>query len=95
MRGKGCNSCQKSGFRGRVRHLRDVDCGLQGSRDDFRQYTRAQEIRNLLQWSAGMTTLYQDGIDKVLQGLSRRSMKSIGWQSERSKMFSDESLWRQ
>ena len=36
MRGKGCNSCQKIRVSRPSRHLRDVDRGFQGSRDDFR-----------------------------------------------------------
>ena len=66
MRGKGCNSCQKSGFRGRVGiyEMLIVDSKV---REMIYANSPAQEIRTYAM-GAGMTTLYQDGIDKVLKG---------------------------
>lgn len=68
MRGKGCNSCQKSGFRGRVGiyEMLIVDSRI---REMIFANSPAQEIRKYAM-SAGMSTLYQDGIDKVLQGFT-------------------------
>jgi type IV pilus assembly protein PilB len=66
MRGKGCNSCQKSGFRGRVGiyEMLIVDSKV---REMIYGNSPAQEIRTYAM-GAGMSTLYQDGIDKVLKG---------------------------
>ncbi len=68
MRGKGCNSCQKSGFRGRVGiyEMLIVDSKV---REMIFANTPAQEIRKYAM-SVGMTTLYQDGIAKVLKGFT-------------------------
>ncbi len=68
MRGKGCNSCQKSGFRGRVGiyEMLIVDSRV---REMIFANTAAQEIRKYAM-SNGMTTLYQDGIAKVLKGFT-------------------------
>jgi type IV pilus assembly protein PilB len=66
MRGKGCNSCQKSGFRGRIGiyEMLIVDSKV---REMIYGNSPAQEIRTYAM-GAGMSTLYQDGIDKVLKG---------------------------
>ena len=68
MRGKGCNSCQKSGFRGRVGiyEMLIVDAKV---REMIFANAPAQEIRKYAM-SAGMSTLYQDGIAKVLKGFT-------------------------
>ncbi|MFT5303693.1 MAG: type IV pilus assembly protein PilB [Mariniblastus sp.] len=68
MRGKGCNSCQKSGFRGRlgIYEMLIVDSKV---RELIFANTPAQEIRKYAV-SAGMTTLYQDGLQKVLKGFT-------------------------
>ena len=68
MRGKGCNSCQKSGFRGRVGiyEMLIVDSKI---REMIFANTPTQEIRTYAM-SVGMSTLYQDGIDKVLKGFT-------------------------
>ncbi|MEM7785072.1 MAG: ATPase, T2SS/T4P/T4SS family, partial [Planctomycetota bacterium] len=68
MRGKGCNSCQKSGFRGRIGiyEMLIIDSKI---REMIFQNAPAQEIRKY-GMSAGMDTLYQDGIDKVMQGVT-------------------------
>ena len=68
MRGKGCNSCQKSGFRGRVGiyEMLIVDSKV---REMIFANTPAQEIRKYAM-SVGMTTLYQDGIQKVIKGFT-------------------------
>ena len=68
MRGKGCNSCQKSGFRGRVGiyEMLIVDSKI---REMIFASSPAQEIREHA-ISAGMSTLYHDGIRKVLKGFT-------------------------
>ncbi|MFK7769898.1 MAG: GspE/PulE family protein [Mariniblastus sp.] len=68
MRGKGCNSCQKSGFRGRVGiyEMLIVDSRV---REMIFANSSAQEIRTYCM-SKGMTTLYMDGINKVLKGFT-------------------------
>jgi type IV pilus assembly protein PilB len=68
MRGKGCNSCQKTGFRGRIGiyELMLVDSKIRQMIFDNAptQIVREQSIR------AGMRTLFKDGIDKVLRGIT-------------------------
>jgi type IV pilus assembly protein PilB len=68
MRGKGCNGCQKSGFRGRVGiyEMLIIDSKI---REMIFANAPAQEIRKYAM-SKGMTTLYQDGIDKVMKGFT-------------------------
>ena len=68
MRGKGCNSCQQSGFRGRlgIYEMLMVDSKV---REMIFANTSTQEIRKYCM-SAGMKTLYQDGLSKVCQGFT-------------------------
>ena len=68
MRGKGCSSCQKSGFRGRlgIYEMLIVDSKV---REMIFANAPTQEIRKYCM-SAGMKTLYQDGLDKVCQGFT-------------------------
>lgn len=68
MRGKGCNACQKSGFRGRVGiyELLLVDGKV---RELIFQGATAQKIREYCM-SAGMKTLYQDGLAKAMEGIT-------------------------
>ena len=68
MRGKGCGSCQKSGFRGRlgIYEMLIVDSKV---REMIFASASTQEIRDYCV-SAGMKTLYQDGMDKVCQGFT-------------------------
>jgi type IV pilus assembly protein PilB len=68
MRGKGCNSCQKSGFRGRIGiyEMMMVDSRI-------REMIFKNESTPVIRTAAierGMTTLFQDGIDKVLKGIT-------------------------
>lgn len=66
MKGKGCNSCQKSGFRGRVGiyELLLIDSKV---REMIFAGSPANRIREYAM-SAGMSTLYMDGLKKVLKG---------------------------
>ena len=68
MRGKGCGSCQKSGYRGRlgIYEMLIVDSKV---REMIFANASTQEIRTYCM-SAGMKTLYQDGMDKVCQGFT-------------------------
>ena len=68
MRGKGCNSCQKSGFRGRVGiyEMLIVDSKV---REMIFANTPTQDIRTYCM-SKGMRTLYQDGLVKVCKGFT-------------------------
>ncbi len=68
MHGKGCGSCQKSGFRGRVGiyEMMLVDSKI---RELIFKNASTMEIRKAA-IARGMTTLYQDGVSKVLQGIT-------------------------
>jgi type IV pilus assembly protein PilB len=68
MKGKGCNSCQKSGFRGRIGiyELLMVDSKV---REMIFSNTSANIIRDYC-IRKGMNTLYQDGLKKVLKGFT-------------------------
>ena len=66
MKGRGCNSCQKTGFRGRIGiyELLLVDSKVREMifRNDSTAKIRGYAI------SKGMDTLFVDGINKVLSG---------------------------
>ena len=66
MRGKGCTSCQKSGFRGRmgIYEMLMIDSSI---REQIFRQASSQEIRDNAV-SKGMDTLYMDGLSKVAQG---------------------------
>jgi len=68
MKGRGCSNCQKTGYRGR---LGIFEMMLMSSRirELAFQGASTQEIRKVAV-ASGMTTLYQDGIDKVLNGIT-------------------------
>lgn len=68
MRGKGCNSCQKTGFRGRmgIYEMLIIDAHV---RDMIFKHSSSQEIRDYAV-SKGMSTLYMDGMAKVAGGFT-------------------------
>lgn len=68
MKGKGCNSCQKSGFRGRIGiyEMLLVDTKV---REMIFKAASANVVREYC-ISKGMNTLYQDGLKKVLKGFT-------------------------
>ncbi len=68
MKGKGCNSCQKSGFRGRIGiyEMLMIDSRV---REMIFKNIAANEIRKYAM-TRGMATLYQDGLKKVLKGFT-------------------------
>lgn len=68
MRGKGCDACRQSGYKGRI-GLHELLLGTAEFKS--RLYSRAP-VAELLQVAIaqGMITLLQDGILKCLQGLT-------------------------
>ncbi len=68
MRGKGCNSCNKTGYRGRIGiyELMLVDSNI---RQMIFENKSTQVIREYAMKS-GMTSLFRDGIQKVLDGIT-------------------------
>lgn len=67
-RGKGCNHCNKTGYRGRlgIFELMLINSKV---REFIYRDASTVELRNLA-IKQGMTTLYQDGIRKVLNGVT-------------------------
>jgi type IV pilus assembly protein PilB len=68
MRGKGCGNCQKSGYRGRM-GIYELMMMNSKVRELSFQRASTQEIRKAAV-AQGMRGLYQDGIIKVLKGLT-------------------------
>jgi type IV pilus assembly protein PilB len=66
MRGKGCNSCNKSGYRGRmgIHEILMVDAKV---RELIFANSSSMEIRDYVV-ANGMATLFQDGLEKVMSG---------------------------
>lgn len=65
-RGKGCETCNRSGFKGRVA-LHELLLGTDQMKRMVQQKARTEDmLKTALE--EGMTTLVQDGIHKVLQG---------------------------
>ncbi len=67
-RGKGCGHCQRSGFRGRLGIFELMLVTSKIREGVFKQVT-TQEIRRIA-ITQGMRTLYNDGIAKVLSGIT-------------------------
>jgi type IV pilus assembly protein PilB len=67
-KGKGCGNCQKSGYRGRL-GLYEVMLMTSKIRELSFQGASTQELRKVA-IAQGMNTLYQDGINKVLKGIT-------------------------
>ena len=68
FRGRGCASCSHTGFKGRV-PLHELMAGSEAIRDLIQGRARTAELLQAAR-REGMTTLIQDGIRKVLQGLT-------------------------
>ena len=64
--GKGCETCNRSGFKGRVA-LHELLLGTDSMKRMVQQKARTEEMLKTA-LAEGMTTLVQDGIQKVLQG---------------------------
>ena len=69
MKGKGCSSCQKTGYRGRIGiyELMLVDSKIRRMIFDN---ASTQVIREYATGDAGMTTLFGDGVKKVMEGVT-------------------------
>jgi type II secretory ATPase GspE/PulE/Tfp pilus assembly ATPase PilB-like protein len=65
-RGKGCEICNRSGFKGRVA-LHELLLGSDHIKRMVQQKARTEDMLKMA-LEEGMTTLVQDGIEKVLQG---------------------------
>jgi type IV pilus assembly protein PilB len=68
MKGKGCNHCGQSGYRGRL-GIFELMMMTSKLRELAFQGVPTQDLR-LEAVKGGMTTLYQDGIRKVLEGIT-------------------------
>ncbi len=67
-RGVGCNYCNKSGYRGRIAIFEIMKITM-GIRELIFMNESSVAIRNKA-IEEGMTTLYQDGLNKVMQGVT-------------------------
>ncbi|MHC9062431.1 GspE/PulE family protein [Nitrospira sp. CMX1] len=67
-RGKGCEACNHAGFKGRVA-LHELLVGSEEVKTLIQSRARTAEILNVAM-REGMVTLLQDGIQKVLKGLT-------------------------
>ena len=67
-RGRGCETCNNTGFRGRV-PLHELLVGSEVIKSLIQTKARTAEILNVAM-QEGMATLLQDGIHKVLQGIT-------------------------
>jgi type II secretory ATPase GspE/PulE/Tfp pilus assembly ATPase PilB-like protein len=67
-RGKGCEVCNRTGIKGRVA-LHELLIGTDTMKRMIQQKARTEDMLHTA-LSEGMTTLVQDGIQKVLQGLT-------------------------
>lgn len=68
MRGKGCGHCNKKGFRGRL-GIYELMMVTSKIREQIFENRSSQDIRKVAV-SQGMTTLYVDGIEKVMRGVT-------------------------
>src|SRR6476661_10010734 len=67
-RGKGCDQCNRTGFRGRIA-LHELLLGTDRIKRSIQSHGKTEEMLHIA-LEEGMTTLVQDGIQKVLQGLT-------------------------
>ena len=68
MKGAGCNHCNRSGYRGRIAVYEIMRLTSKIREHIFKNSTTAQ-IRETAM-AEGMSTLFQDGILKVLNGIT-------------------------
>jgi type IV pilus assembly protein PilB len=68
MKGEGCNHCNRSGYRGRIA-VYEIMRLTPAIRELIFQNASTSNIRDLA-IKQGMTTLYQDGLLKVLDGIT-------------------------
>ena len=75
-RGKGCEACNRSGYKGRVA-LHELLLGSDNIKRMIQQKARTEDMLHCA-LDEGMTTLVQDGIAKVLQGhTSYKEVKAV------------------
>jgi type IV pilus assembly protein PilB len=69
MKGKGCNTCNKTGYKGRIGiyEMMIIDAKI---REMIFANTSTNRVRDYAMDKGGMSTLYQDGILKVLDGVT-------------------------
>jgi type II secretory ATPase GspE/PulE/Tfp pilus assembly ATPase PilB-like protein len=67
-RGKGCDACNASGFKGRLA-IQELLLGTDRMKRMIQAKAKTEEMFKLA-LEEGMTTLVQDGIEKVLQGVT-------------------------
>jgi type IV pilus assembly protein PilB len=68
MRGKGCNHCNKKGYRGRIAIFELMTMTPQVREMTFKGESH-QNIRKLAR-KQGMRTLFEDGIIKAIRGMT-------------------------
>ena len=68
MRGKGCNHCNKKGFRGRMGIYELMTMTPQVREMTFKGES-TQNIRRMAR-KQGMRTLFEDGMIKVIRGMT-------------------------
>jgi len=66
FRGNGCDACNHTGFKGRIA-LHELLLGTEEMKALIQSRARTSQMLKLA-LDEGMTTLVQDGIEKVLQG---------------------------
>jgi len=69
----GCDECNKTGYKGRV-GLHELLVGSDEIKKNIQEHARVAEM-TIMALSQGMRTLRQDGIEKVLQGIT--DMKQV------------------
>ncbi len=67
-RPKGCDACDKSGYKGRV-GIHELLVATEAIKKSIQMHDPIEKIREVAV-NEGMTTLFQDGIAKALQGLT-------------------------
>jgi len=67
-RPKGCDACDKTGYRGRM-GIHELLVGTDEEKRLIQKHAHVEEMRDLA-ISQGMTTLLQDGIMKAIQGIT-------------------------
>lgn len=68
-RGKGCKNCWQTGYKGRIA-LYEFLVVTDPIRDLILQRASARMIKDVAQKTQGMKTLWKDGIDKILKGIT-------------------------
>lgn len=73
---KGCGACRNTGYKGRM-GIHELLVGTDEIKRLIQKRATVEEIRNVAM-KEGMTTLFQDGIEKVIQGLTNfKEVRSV------------------